>query len=199
MSVTDCPPRLSCSQRFTTVPSCHIYVIIYSLRFVKTGDPIFRYFPHVLAICNVSVILILSLIFSSYLIFLIIYSSLLCDKAFRPFPFFAFLFSLSSNILGHVKIQGAVNRRSVSLGNQLRSQAVRVAYLVEELAVGQVYLTSPSVFLCQCYSKSASLPRFIHVVWSCVNFAVASLIKASKTADMNIFIQIQQGLLLEGP
>lgn len=199
MTITDCPPRLSCSQRFTTVPSRHMYVVVYSLRFVKTGDLILRYFPHVPAICNVSVILITSLRFSSYLISLITYSALLCDKVFPPFPFFAFLFSSSLYILGHVKIQVAVNRRSVSAGNQLRSQAVRVAFLVEELAIGQVYLTSPSIFLCQCYSKSASLPRFIHVVWSCVNFAVASLIKAPKTVDMNIFIQIEQSLLLESP
>ena len=125
---------------FITVPSCHIYVVIYSLRFVKTGDPLSRYFPHVLAICNVSVILICSLIFSSYLISLILYSALLCDKAFRPFTFFEFLFSLSWNILGHVKIQGAVNCRPVISGNRLRSQAVRVAFLVEELTIGQVYL-----------------------------------------------------------
>jgi len=146
ITITDCPPRLSCSQRFTTVPSCHMYMVIYSPRFVKTGDPIFRYFPHVLAICNVSVILITSLIFSSYLISLIIYSVLLCDKAFPPLPFFAFLFSLSSDILGHVKIEGAFNRRSVSAGNQLRSQAVLMAFLAEKFTIGQVYLTSPSVF-----------------------------------------------------
>jgi hypothetical protein len=128
MTITDYPPRLSCLQLFTTVPSCHMNVVIYSLRFVKTGDPIFRYFPHVLAICNVSVILIPSLIFSSYLICLILYSALLCDKAFRSFPFFAFLFSLSSNILGHVKIRGAVNRRPVNGGSRLRLQAVRAHF-----------------------------------------------------------------------
>jgi hypothetical protein len=80
------------------------------------------------------------------------------DKAFRPFSFFAFLFSLSSNILVHVKIQGAVNRRPVNAGNRLRSQAIHVAFLVEELAVGQVYLlvlwsfsviVIPKVLLCQ--------------------------------------------------
>ena len=136
MTITDCPPRLSCLHRFTVVPSCRLHLVIYSLLFVKTGDSIFRYFPHVLAICNVSVVLIPSLIFSSYLISLILYSALLCDKAFRPFPFFAFLFSLSSNILGHVKIQGAVNRQPVNAGYRLRSHVVRVAFLVEDLAAG---------------------------------------------------------------
>jgi hypothetical protein len=63
-----------------------------------------------------------------------LYSALLCDKAFRPFPFFAFLFSLSPNILGRVKTQGEVNRQPINAGNRLRSQAVRVAFLAEELA-----------------------------------------------------------------
>jgi hypothetical protein len=158
MSITDCPPRLSCLHRFTTIPSCHMHMVIYNLRSVKTGDPIFRYFPHVLAICNVSVVLILSLIFSSDLISLILYSALLCDKAYRPSPFLAFLFSLSPNILGRVKIQGEVNHRPINAGNRLRSQAVRVAFLAEELAAREVYLlvlrvsslsVIPKVLICQ--------------------------------------------------
>jgi hypothetical protein len=59
-----------------------------------------------------------------------------------------------------------------------------VAFLVEELAAGQVYLLVLRSSSVSVIPKVASWPRFIHPVWSCVIFAVDSVIKAPKTLDI---------------
>ena len=113
----------------TTVRTRNMYLVIYRLRFVKTGDSVFRDVPHVLAIYIICYSRTLAAIFVIFNIPLSLFCHCCVMRHFDRFYSFAFVLSLSKNILGHLKIQGAVNRWPFIAVNRLRAQAVFVWHL----------------------------------------------------------------------